>query len=255
MGRLDGKVILVAGSGGIGSVLARRYAEEGASVVLGDIDVDEAKRAVELIKHTTGRAVALRLDGADDNSIAEAVAFTCRTFGGLDGFHANFACFADTAVSLDAVDLPLEVFDETMRVNVRGFLLCTRRALPPMIERGGGCILYTSSAAAYLGEPTRVAYAMSKLAGHALMRHVAARFGEKGVRANSIAPGVIKHDRWQGPDFGAEFEKWALSRASLKSRLGHPGDIAAMCALLMSEEGSFITGQVINIDGGIITRP
>jgi NAD(P)-dependent dehydrogenase (short-subunit alcohol dehydrogenase family) len=257
MNRLEGKSILVAGGGGIGAELARRYAQEGAGVVLGDLDLDGARGVAEEIERSGGRARAVRLDGADEDSVAAAVALCCEAYGGLDGLHANFASFADGAPDVGALDLRLEDYDETMRVNARGYLLCTRQALRALIARGGGSILYTSSGAAHLGEPTRVAYAMSKAAGHALMRHVAARYGRDGVRANCIAPGVIVHERMKtalGPDFTALAE-WALAIAQLKSRPGHPDDIAAMSALLMSDEGSFVTGQVISVDGGATMRP
>jgi len=114
----------------------------------------------------------------------------------LDGFHANYASFADNREEFGPHDLPLAVFDEDMRVNARGFFLCARHALPPLMARGGGAILFTSSGSAHAGQPSRVAYSMSKAAGHALTRHIAAKYGPKGIRANSIAPGVIIHDNW-----------------------------------------------------------
>jgi NAD(P)-dependent dehydrogenase (short-subunit alcohol dehydrogenase family) len=176
------------------------------------------------------------------------------TFGGLDGFHANFANFRDGANGEDVLSLPLEIYDDMMRVNARGFLLCTRHAVPVMISRGGGSMVYTSSGAAYMGETVRVAYAMSKAAAHALMRHVARRFGPDGIRANVIAPGVISHSRFEAvisPEMATAFKQMT----AIKTRLGSPADIAAMGALLMSDEGSYITGQVISVDGGNLMRP
>jgi NAD(P)-dependent dehydrogenase (short-subunit alcohol dehydrogenase family) len=252
MQRLESKTILVAGGGGIGSELARRYAMEGAAVVLGDVDLDGAQAVTEEIARTGGKAVATRLDATDANSIAAAVALASKRFGGLDGLHANFASFADTAENVGALELQLAVYDETMRVNARGFLLCTRIALPEILARGGGAILYTSSAAAYRGEQTRVAYAMSKAAGHALMRHVAAKYGPAGVRANSIAPGLIVHDRLD-PKLVEALKDWPLTHGHIR-RAGRPADIASISALLMSDEGSYITGQIINVDGGSTMR-
>jgi NAD(P)-dependent dehydrogenase (short-subunit alcohol dehydrogenase family) len=196
-----------------------------------------------------GTAIGIELDGADDASISSAVALAGSKFGGLDGFHANFACFRDGESGQDVLGLPLAIYDEVMRVNARGFLLCTRHAVPAMIARGGGSMVYTSSGAAHMGTPVRVAYAMSKNAGHALMRHVATRFGPDGIRANAIAPGVIAHARFEtviSPAMAAAF----MQSNALKTRLGSPLDIAALGALLMSDEGSFITGQVISVDGG-----
>jgi NAD(P)-dependent dehydrogenase (short-subunit alcohol dehydrogenase family) len=254
MKRLDGKAILIAGGGGIGTELSRRYALEGASVVLGDLDLDNARAAVAQIGRSGGQARATMLDGTDEDSVAAAVSFCCETYGGLDGLHVNFATFVDSAFDSGVLDLPLESFDQTMRVNARGYFLCTRHALPALIARGGGTIVYTSSLAAHAGEPCRVAYAMSKAAVHALMRHVAAKHGRDGVRANCVAPGVIVHDGVKSA-LDPDFKKWALGIAHIKSRLGRPADIASAGALLMSDEGSFITGQVISVDGGATMRP
>jgi NAD(P)-dependent dehydrogenase (short-subunit alcohol dehydrogenase family) len=139
-----------------------------------------------------------------------------------------------------------------MRVNARGFFLCTRHAVPAMLARGGGSMLYTSSGAAFMGEQVRVAYAMSKVAAHALMRHIANRFGPSGIRANVIAPGVIAHPRFDAM-ISAELAEQMKAQVAMR-RLGRPTDIAAMSALLMSDEGSYITGQVISVDGGISMR-
>jgi NAD(P)-dependent dehydrogenase (short-subunit alcohol dehydrogenase family) len=254
MGKLEGKVVLVAGAGGIGTALAHRYAAEGARVVLGDINLDSAEAAVNAIKQAGNEALAIHLDGADAHSAAAAVDTCINTYGGLDGLHANFATLADCNPDCGILELPLEVYDETQRINARGFYLCTRAVLPLLIERGGGSIVYTSSAAAHASSPAQVAYAMAKAAGQALMRHVATRYGKVGVRANTIAPALTLH-----PDIEAlvppEMIDWARAAAAIKSRVGRPEDIAAMGALLLSDEGSYITGQVISIDGGTTMRP
>ena len=251
--RLEGKTILVAGGGGIGGGLARRYAQEGAKVLLGDINVAAAAETVDEIAAAGGEALATPLDGADERSIAAAVTLACERYGGLDGLHANFASFVDQDQDTGILELPLAAFDETLRVNLRGFYICTRAALPAILDRGGGSIIYTSSPAASKGEPTRVAYAVSKAGGHALMRHVAARYGARGVRANSISPGSVLHARHEGA-LEPAVKEWLYSLALIKSRLGRTEDIAAMSALLMSDEGSYITGQIISVDGGVTMR-
>jgi NAD(P)-dependent dehydrogenase (short-subunit alcohol dehydrogenase family) len=252
--RLEGKTILVAGGGGIGGELALRYAREGAAIVLGDVDEAGAGAVAAEIRAAGGKAIATVLDGADDASIAGAVKRAVSQFGGLDGCHANFASFQDGIIDVGVTDLPLDVYDLVMGVNARGYLLCTKHALPALIARGGGAMIYTSSGAAHSGDATRVAYAMSKAAGHALMRHVAKRYGAQGIRANAIAPGIIMHPRLEAA-VGPEFIPWAKSRIPLQTRLGNPGDIAALSALLMSDEGAYITGQVISVDGGGTMRP
>ncbi|HEX7853271.1 MAG TPA: SDR family oxidoreductase [Sphingobium sp.] len=251
---LEGKTVLVAGAGGIGNALALRYAAEGAKVVLGDVELATAEKAVHSIVQSGGEAIALRLDGSDEQSVQQAIDATCSTYGGLDGLHANFAFMADGDPRVGILELPLDIYDETQRVNARGFYLCTRAALPVMIERGGGSIIYTSSAAANASSPAQVAYAMSKAAGQALMRHVATRFGAQGVRANTIAPAMTMHARIENL-VPPEMIEMARGAARIKARVGRPDDIAAMGALLLSDDGSYITGQVISIDGGTTMRP
>jgi NAD(P)-dependent dehydrogenase (short-subunit alcohol dehydrogenase family) len=253
MTRLKGKTILVAGGGGIGAGLARRFAQEGANVVLGDIAIGPAQEVVSEIVAEGASAVSTVLDGADEKSITAAVRLACERFGGLDGMHMNFATFVDNGFDTGVLDLPLELFDETIHVNLRGYYLCTRIALPLILERGGGSMIYTSSPAACKGEPTRVAYAIAKAGVEALMRHVAARYGAQGVRANCIAPGATMHAKLER-ELDDATKQWCLNLAAIKSRLGRPEDIAAMSALLMADEGAYITGQVIGVDGGIVMR-
>jgi NAD(P)-dependent dehydrogenase (short-subunit alcohol dehydrogenase family) len=256
MKRLEGKVILVAGGGGIGNMLVRRYASEGAHVVLGDNHLDRGTAVAQQVSEAGGSAVAAFLDGTQEDSIAGAVALAKERFGGLDGLHANFAVLKATMADSDAVDIPLDVYDTTMNVNARGFLLCTRHAIPAMLPRGGGSVVYTSSLSGNLGEPVRVAYAMSKAAVHALMRHVAVKFGPQGVRANVIMPGMVRHEGWQyiPADIAKNLEAQGVSTAQIK-RIGTAEEIAALGALLMSDEGSYISGQVLAVDGGTTMRP
>jgi NAD(P)-dependent dehydrogenase (short-subunit alcohol dehydrogenase family) len=255
MRRLESKVILVAGAGSIGNECARRYASEGAFVVLGDLRIEIAESAVDDIKRAGGVATATRIDGGDEASIRDAVKLSCKIYGGLDGLHANFNNHVPGIDQMSVLDMPLEAFDQIMHVNARGYFLCTRYAVPQIVARGGGAVIYTSSGSATVGEPTRAPYAMSKAAGQALMRHVAIKFGPQGVRANAVAPGVVMREAT--PYRGAttpEIQDIARKSAPI-ARIGKPSDIAATCALLMSDEGSYITGQVLNIDGGVTMRP
>ena len=141
MGRLDNKVILVAGGGSIGGGLARKFAEEGASVVLGDVNFDAARAVVADIEKAGGKAVATRLEGADETSAKAAVDLARATYGGLDGLHANFASFADADDRIDVLSLTVEAYNEPMDVTARGFFFCTRAALPAILQRGGGSIV------------------------------------------------------------------------------------------------------------------
>lgn len=253
MRRLEGKTILVAGGGGIGGGLARRFAGEGANVVLGDVALEPAEELCAEIESGGGSAIATRLDGSDEASAKAAVDLACTRFAGLDGIHINFASFVDLDQARGIMELPLEAFDETMHVNLRGYYLCARAAIPALLERGGGAMVMTSSPAACKGTPGQVAYSVAKAGVEALMRHVASRYAAGGLRANCISPGSTLHERLES-ELDAATKEWCFSLALIKSRLGRPEDIAAMSALLMSEEGSYITGQVIGVDGGVIMR-
>jgi NAD(P)-dependent dehydrogenase (short-subunit alcohol dehydrogenase family) len=252
---LEDKVVIVAGLGGIGNELAHRYAAEGARLVIGDLDADLASRVAGEIDPGGDRVRGISLDGTDEQSVIAMVALAVETFGGLDGMHVNFTNAADAHLPGGVVELPLEAFDEVMRVNTRGFVICAKHAIPPMIERGGGSIVFTASIDAYNGAGTRVSYAMSKAAELALMRHIARRYGPKGIRANAIAPGLIWHYKFDEQWMPEGIVDQTRARQMIKSRFGNPDDVAALGALLLSDDGSFITAQTISVDGGVTFRP
>jgi NAD(P)-dependent dehydrogenase (short-subunit alcohol dehydrogenase family) len=251
---LNGKVAVIAGAAtGIGKATAVRLGEEGAHVVLGDINVAGIDAVAAQVNAAGGKAVAAHCDIADDASVKALVDLAVKTYGGLDFMHANAADLKVVLSDTTAVDVPLEVFDRTIAVNLRGHLLCTRHAIPEMQKRRGGAIIYTSSAASYAGEPERVSYAVSKSGINALMRHVASRWGKEGIRANAIAPGVVITEATATgiPD---EMKQMILAM-SRSTRLGEPKDIAAMVAMLFSDDGEWINGQVLGVDGGVFLRP
>jgi NAD(P)-dependent dehydrogenase (short-subunit alcohol dehydrogenase family) len=246
------KVVVIAGGGnGIGAATALRLAEEGAAVVVGDLDGDGAKAVAERIEISGGRAMAVQFDMTDDASVGALVKAAVDTYGGLDFMHANAADFSNIFLDTDALNVPLEVFDRTLAVNLRGYLLCTRHALPELLKRHGA-IVYTTSAAAYIGEPERVSYGVSKSGINALMRHVASRWGKEGIRANAVAPGLVVTEKMRGT-LPEEFKAYALN-LTRSTRLGEPDDIAAMVAFLFSDDSAWINGQVISVDGGATLR-
>ncbi|MHB8464155.1 MAG: SDR family NAD(P)-dependent oxidoreductase [Acidimicrobiales bacterium] len=253
--RLDGKIVVVAGgAGGIGTATCLRLASEGASVVVADLDAGAAAAVAARIIEGGGRALPVAFDIADDASVAAVIAASVDAFGGIDAVHANAADLSPATIGgdTDALGLDLDVFDRTMDVNLRGHLLCTRHALPKLLERGGGALVYTSSAAAFVGEPARPSYAMAKSAINALVRHVASRWGKEGIRANAVAPGLVLTDAVYS-SLDARFREGALKR-SRSARLGRPEDVAGMVAFLCSPDGEWINGQVISVDGGASLR-
>ena len=253
--KLQGKVIVVAGAGGIGAGIAKGLADEGATVVVGDIRHQAAATVADEIVAGGGTAIAASLDGADETSAKEIIDLAVSRFGGLDGIHINFAWLenARPGMATDVLGQDLDGFDEAMRVNARGHLICTRQAIPALLERGGGSIVYTATNSIYNGAADLMGYAMSKAPILPLMRHVATRYGPEGIRANAISPGLIVHPGLEAVLTQAELEGYA--NAAPVKRLGRPRHIAAVSALLMSDDGDFITGQVIAVDGGSFMRP
>ena len=252
---LEGKVAVVAGgAGGIGSATSQRLGQEGVAVVVGDLNGDAATAVAARITDAGGRAVGVAVDISDEAAVAAMVETAVTTFGGVDYLHANAADLSADTLGRDsnALDVPLDAYDRAMAVDLRGHLLCLRATLPEILKGGGGAVVFTSSAAAFVGEPERPTYAMAKSGLNALVRHVASRWGRAHVRANAVAPGLILTE---GPRsvLPEEFLQKAL-RVTRSWRLGEPEDVAAMVAFLLSSDGEWINGQVISVDGGSSLR-
>ncbi len=194
VGLLDGKVVLLSGgASGIGQATAECLAGEGASVVIGDVAVDDAKAIASTITGRGGRALGVHCDLRDEASVIAFVDVAVLEFGGVDCLDHN-AAWSHPHLDTDAGGVDLGVWERVLDTNTRGALLLARHAIPRMIERGGGSIVNISSGTSTLGESTRVAYGVSKAAINQLTRHLATRYGRDGIRANAVAPGFILTD-------------------------------------------------------------
>jgi NAD(P)-dependent dehydrogenase (short-subunit alcohol dehydrogenase family) len=248
---LGNKVAIVAGGGrGIGAETARRLASEGAKVVIGDIMEDWAKETAASIRDTGGKAVGVHLDGTSESSQAAIVAAALSEFGGLDIFHSNLA--GGTEGDVDALNCSVEVLEKSFALNTKSHFIATQAALPTMLERGGGAMIYTSSGAASGAAPWQVAYPMTKNAIHALARHVASKWGKKGIRANVICPGLVLTEAVK-QHLTDDYVERGL-KAIPHTRLGQPEDIAAAVAFLASDDGAWVNGQVWHVNGGAQMR-
>jgi NAD(P)-dependent dehydrogenase (short-subunit alcohol dehydrogenase family) len=248
---LKGKVGIVAGGGrGIGAATARRLAEEGAHVIIGDLMGDWAREVAEGIQSTGGSAIGVDLDGTSAESQAAIVAAAVNNFGGLDFYHSNLA--GGTAGDVDALNCTVEVLEKSFAINTKSHFLATQAALPKLIDRGGGAMIYTSSGAAAGGAPWQVAYPMTKNAIHALARHVASRWGKQGVRANVICPGLVLTEAAL-QNLTDEYRERGL-KSIPHTRLGKAEDIAAAITFLASEDGEWVNGQVWHVNGGTLQR-
>ena len=246
---LHGKVVLITGGGGgLGADLAGLCVALGARVALLDIAGDAAAaRARELGE----AALGLPCDIADEGSVAAATRAVIDRFGGIDAL-VNNAASTEVVDDLDLLSTDLAVWDRTMAVNLRGTLLVSRAVLPALLERGGGAVVTLVSRAGIAPPRSgrRVAYATSKAGLIMLARHIAVAYGKRGIRSNAVAPGTVRTERMLAT---LSPERLAQSTANvLTPELGEPADISRMIAYLISDAGRYVTGQTIQVDGGVL---
>lgn len=254
MKRLEGKVAVISGTcGGIGAATARRLSSEGAKVVLADIDLAGAERTAQAIRAAGGDASAHYLDLAEEASIKDLIADAIARHGHIDVLFNNAADTRyDTMLRDASVEfMDADLWDGVFRINARGTMLMIKHVLPHMIAAGGGSIINTSSGASLRADLFRVAYASSKAAINVLTEYVAAQYGKKGIRCNVVSPGLVVTENTE-MNQGHNMDLYLAHH--LTPRLGRPDDLAAMVALLASDDGKFITAQVIPVDGGISTH-
>jgi NAD(P)-dependent dehydrogenase (short-subunit alcohol dehydrogenase family) len=245
--------VVVGGATGIGAATAARLGEEGCRVVIGDVAADAAQRTAARIVAAGGTAAHVAFDLADPASVANLIDTAATTYDGIDLLFNVGADMSMIRADTDVVDIDLGLWDRVMAVNLRGYVAAMKYAIPRMLSRGGGAIVNMSSAAAFQGEPARPAYATAKAGIGALTRHVASRWGKEGIRCNAVAPGFTATEAIRSVPQWLELQAAALKRIR-GTRVGDPGDIAALVAFLLSEEGAWINGQVVNIDGGTVLR-
>lgn len=238
---LEGKVAVVTGaSGGLGIAICRQLRSMGASVVQADISYPATPAEADGM-------LAVRCDIADVASVAAMARLARERFGGCDVLVNNAAI---TAKPVALEDFPVDTWDRIFGVNLRGALLCAQALVPMMFEREAGSIVNVASIAAQV--PTRVAaYGPTKAALGALTRQMAVEWGPRGIRANSVSPGMIRtplsevHYRHEGT------LQTRTARIPAR-RIGLPEDIASAVGFLASDASSYINGQDIVVDGGFL---
>lgn len=245
--RLARKRALVTGAAsGIGRAIALRYAAEGASVVIADIDVDGAERVRTEIADTGGTAIAVELDiGADDRVDAMARRVNDE-LGGVDILVNN----ANNMPSDDLLEMSTQAWDFDVRIALRGPYRCVRAMLPGMLEQGSGAIVNISSVNA-VGFYGNEAYSAGKAGLISLTRSIAVRYGRNGIRANAIAAGTVRTPVWEGrreldPEVFDKVASWYPL-----GRVGMPDDVANAALFLASDEAAWVTGAVLSVDGGL----
>lgn len=252
MGRLENKVAIVTGAAsGIGLATAKILAREGAAVVVADCNETGAQAVAAEINAQGGRAIATALDATRAESVRAMIALTGDTFGALHILHNNVGA-TDVTKDLSVVDLDLDTWDNTFALCLKSVVMGCKFGIPLMIASGGGSIVNTASMSGAGGDLTNTAYGVAKTGVMSLTKYVATQFGDKNIRCNAIAPGVILTPAVE--KFMPEPMLNAFRKHTLVPRLGKPEDIGELVAFLGSDASGYITGQIIQADGGLIAH-
>jgi NAD(P)-dependent dehydrogenase (short-subunit alcohol dehydrogenase family) len=247
--RFQDKVVVVTGAAqGIGEAYAKALAAEGARVVVADINAEAGQQVAKDIEAGGGRAMFVPCDVSSSDSAAALVASVEAEWGGIDGLINNAAIYGDMQFDL-LITVDWDYYRRFMSVNMDGALVMTRAVHPSMQQRGGGAIVNQSSTAAYLYSGF---YGLAKLGVNGLTQQLAHELGGMNIRVNAIAPGPTDTEatRVQAGDASKELVK----TLALK-RMGQPQDMVGAALFLLSDEASWVTGQILAVDGGQTFRP
>lgn len=248
MNRLEGKVaVITGGNAGIGEAVARRFADEGASVVVTGRRQEELDRVVSVIRHGKGKALAVAGSVTDEAHVQEVARKTLDSFGRIDVL-VNNAGIGDFGKRLHETDDA--TWAEVLNVNLNGVFRMTRAVVPQMIKQGRGSIVNVSSVASLVGIPGLPAYTASKGALDALTRAVAVDYANEGVRCNVVNPGLIDTPMAASLLANPDRLKPILSQYALK-RPGSSEEVASMILYLASDESAWVTGATFAVDGGM----
>jgi NAD(P)-dependent dehydrogenase (short-subunit alcohol dehydrogenase family) len=249
--RLQDKVCIITGAGsGMGRVASALFAREGARVVVAEVNADAGEETVAQVRAEGGDARLVRTDVTQEDECRALVETTLRDYGRVDVLYNNAGIFLEQDHSV--VDTPVEVWERVQSVNVRGVYLCSKFAIPAMVDSGGGSVVNVASFVALVGcSVPQDSYTASKGAVIALTKSLAVQFGPRGVRSNAICPGPIETPlmtAWLLTDPAAKALR--LARIPM-GRFGKAEDVASLALYLASDESTWMNGAALVLDGGI----
>ncbi|MFE3960758.1 SDR family oxidoreductase [Nocardia sp. NPDC059091] len=249
MARFTGRTAIVTGAAqGIGAAYAKALGAEGANVVVADLNAERGEEVAKQIIADGGTAAFRRVDVSDPESATALADFTVAEFGSIDHLVNNAAIYGDMKLDL-LVTVPWDYYKRFMGVNLDGALNVTRAVWQPMVTAGGGSIVNQSSTAAWLYSGF---YGLAKVGINGLTQQLATELGGSKIRVNAIAPGPIDTEATQTVTPGS-IVKDMVSRIPIK-RMGTPEDLVGACLYLLSDDAGWVTGQILNVDGGQIIR-
>ncbi|HTF92184.1 MAG TPA: glucose 1-dehydrogenase [Verrucomicrobiae bacterium] len=247
----DRVVIVTGGAHGIGKAYSQAFANAGAKVVIADIDHRAADQvAAEIGNNTETSALALRTDVSDEASTKEMAARTLERFGRVDALINNAAVFSVVPMNRGRIEtIDPEEWDRLMAVNLRGLFFCCRAVLPTMRKQKSGKIITIASGTVFGGAPGRIHYVTSKAATLGFTRTLAREVGDDNINVNCLAPGNTLSEE-NPTEQMIKFRESSVALRALK-RIQMPADVVGAILFLASPLSDFITGQTINVDGGI----
>ena len=247
--RLKDRVAIVSGGGrGLGEATSQRYAKEGAIVIVADLDIEPAECVAKEFQDHGGKATAVALDVTSRDAVENVVSSSVSEHGRLD----VMVTFAGVALFGPALDCTDEVWQRQFDVNVTGTFYCAQIAARQMVKQNSGRIITVSSIMGQRSGDSRMSYGTTKGAVIALTKQMSGEIAPYGVQINSIAPGPIKTKMWLEANTNVEASATGYLGGIPMGRLGQPEDVANAAFFLASDDCSWITGHVLNVDGGFI---
>ena len=262
--RLKDKVCIVTGSGrGMGKAAALLFAREGASVIVAELQEDAGRNTVDLIKKEGGKAEFIKVDVSNEQNVQEMVKFTTKQYGQLNVLFNNAGIsgrpFGD---GIDITEIPEDAWEKVLAVNLKGIFLCCKHAIPEMIKIGGGSIINTSSLAGIsggfprgsLGSEVQLAnphcYSAAKGGVVSLSKTIAIAYAHNNVRCNVVCPGAVDTELMRPTNFFKKEYQENMEKMFPLGRYAKTEDIAYAVLYLASDESSYVSGQVLSVDGG-----